>query len=65
MAGNKHLGKRLKEFRLARLWTQKQAAAAIGISLPTYNRMENGHDVTDLTRARIERFLESQTAQVA
>ena len=54
------LGKRVKEFRLARLFTQRQMAAAIGVSLPTVTRLEAGKAITDLTRAKIERFLNSQ-----
>lgn len=64
MASTK-LGKRLKDFRLARIWTQRQLAAAIGIHLITVVRIENGKGVTDLTKAKIEQFLGSQETKVA
>lgn len=58
----KALGKRVKEFRLAKLLTQPQLAVAIGISLATLVRIESGASVSDLTRARVDKFLNSQSA---
>lgn len=57
---SKSIGKRVKEFRLAKLYTQRQMAVALGISLATLCRIEAGDSVADLTRAKIEKFLNSQ-----
>lgn len=55
------LSKRVKDFRLARLWTQKQLAAAMGVSVGTIMNIERGASVSDLTRAKVERFINLQT----
>lgn len=60
----KALGRRVKEFRLERLWTQKQMAAALGVSEGTIVNIERGNGVSDLTQARIEKYLNLE-AQVA
>lgn len=65
MAANRGLGKRVRELRLARLLTQTQMAVAIGISMVTLNRLENGNGVSDLTRAKVEKFLKSQLVEAA
>lgn len=49
------LGKRLKEFRLSRGWSQGRLALYLGVSRATVVRMERGEKVSDLTRAKIER----------
>lgn len=57
----KAIGKRVKELRLAKLLTQPQMAVLVGISLATLVRMEQGASVSDLTRAKVEKFLNSQS----
>ena len=58
---SKSLGKRVKEYRLANLKTQRQMAAILDISLATLCRIEQGStSIADLTRAKIEKFLNSQ-----
>ena len=57
---SRSLARRLKEFRLDRQYTQRQMALALGVSLPTVTRLESGKSVADLTRAKIEKFLNSQ-----
>ncbi|MGH9574593.1 MAG: helix-turn-helix transcriptional regulator [Candidatus Acidiferrales bacterium] len=63
MTSTRSLGKQVKEFRLYKLavpMTQRQFAAAVGISHVTVVRVERGDKVTSMTRAKIERFLKSQ-----
>lgn len=58
----KALAKRVKEVRLERLLTQKQMANAIGISLSSYIRIEagpNDRKISDLLKAKVEKFLNS------
>lgn len=54
---NRALGKRIKEFRLARLWTQGQVAKEMMVSKSTITRLEAGKSVADLTKAKIEKYL--------
>lgn len=60
----KPIGKRAKDFRLERLWTQKQMAAAIGVSEGTIVNLERGDSVSDLTRSKVEKYINLQV-QVA
>lgn len=46
-------GVKLREARLDRSWTQDQAAAAAGVSLPTYNRAENESPIHPGTAEKI------------
>lgn len=57
----KSIKTRVKEFRLARLWTQKQMAAAVGVSVGTIMNIERGNTVSDLTQAKVDRFINLQT----
>lgn len=58
---SKALSRRVKDFRLAKLYTQRQMAVALNISLATLCRIEGGgNGISDLTRAKIEKFLNSQ-----
>ena len=54
------LGKRLKDFRLDRQYNQTKMAAILDVSLATIVRLEAGKSVADMTRAKIEKFLNSQ-----
>jgi DNA-binding XRE family transcriptional regulator len=58
----KTLAQRVKEFRMANLLTQKQAAKRFGISEFTLVRIEAGKPYSDLTRARIETKLNEEVA---
>jgi len=60
MAKAKQLGKRIKGYRMENLMTQEQMAAWLGIGLRTIIRIEQGSDPKDLTRAKIEKKLNSQ-----
>lgn len=51
------LGRRLKEFRLDRGWTQVRLAAYLGLSWMTVSRLERGGKCMDLTRRKIEKRL--------
>lgn len=59
------LGRRVKDYRLSRLWTQKQMAAFLEVSLITVARIEAGKKVRDLTKAQIEQFLDKAQNTVA
>lgn len=66
MAKGTKLGQRIKAFRLQRNWTQKQVAAFLGVSKPTVVRLELGiGNVMDLTRAKIERQLDTVEVSTA
>lgn len=54
----------LIEARENRGWTQEQAAQAAGVSLPTYNRAENGKEVQPPNAKRIADALELVLAKV-
>lgn len=54
------LGRRLKDFRLDRQYNQTKMAAILDVSLATIVRLEAGKSVADMTRAKIEKFLNSQ-----
>jgi DNA-binding XRE family transcriptional regulator len=62
--GNKNLGRKMKDFRLDKGMTQKQAAAFFGIGYVTYMRIESGKSCRDLTRVKITKVLE-QVLQAA
>ena len=61
---NKTLGRRMKEFRLNKGMTQKQAAAFFGIGYVTYMRIESGKPCRDLTRVKVVKTLD-QVLQAA
>ncbi len=60
----KSFNKRVKEFRLARLWTQKQMAIAMEVSVGTIMNIERGNSVSDLTRAKVEKYINLETVEV-
>lgn len=49
------VGRRLAELRLAKRWTQQQAAEHLGLSVRHLQRLENGWNMTVLTAARLAR----------
>lgn len=51
---NRGIGKRIKEYRLSREWTQEDAGRHFNVSTVTIARLEAGKPCTDLTRAKIE-----------
>ncbi len=57
---SKSLGKQLKEYRLDRQMSQRRMAVAVGLSLGTLVKLEGGDHVSDLTRAKVQKFLNSQ-----
>lgn len=58
----KPLAQRIKEYRMANLLTQKQAAKRFGISEFTLWRIEAGKSCNDLTRARVEAKINEEVA---
>jgi DNA-binding XRE family transcriptional regulator len=54
----------MKEFRLNKGMTQKQAAAFFGIGYVTYMRIESGKPCRDLTRVKVVKTLD-QVLQAA
>ena len=61
------IGERIKEFRLKRLWTQREAAHRLGIGLRTLISFEKGEERNPrpLTLARIEFAMQSIEKGVA
>lgn len=58
----KTLAQRVKEFRMAKLLNQTEAAKQLGISRFTLLRIEAGKSCSDLTRARIDAKLKEEVA---
>lgn len=58
----KPLAQRVKEYRMAKLLNQTNAAKKLGISRFTLLRIEAGKPCADLTRARIEAKLNEEVA---
>lgn len=51
-------GKKLREYRLARLWNMEQMSKALGISLGTLHKYEHGKGLpTPLTAAKMRRLV--------
>lgn len=60
---NEALGVRLKRYRMDKLMTQEDLAKKLEMSRFTLSQIENGsEDVRDLTRAKIENFLNREQA---
>lgn len=56
------IGRRLKDYRLNKGWTQSQLAAYLGLSWVTVSRLERGGKPMDLTRRKIEKLLQAEAA---
>ena len=50
----KKVGEKIKAIRLSKDWSQEQTAYELGISLPTYSKIERS--ITDIQYSRIEQI---------
>jgi len=59
---DKALAARVKEFRIVREMTQRQAASLFRISMATFVRIEHGLGCSDLVRGKLEKILTQNQA---
>jgi transcriptional regulator with XRE-family HTH domain len=66
MLHNEQFAEQFKKYRLQRLWTLRQMANAVGVTIPTIWKIENGrvkpHDLTVAKILRALPDLETKTA---
>jgi transcriptional regulator with XRE-family HTH domain len=56
----RQIGKRIKAWRLSKVWTQEKAALELGIGIATIQRLEAGASCSELTAARIQKRIGSK-----